>query len=142
MIELIRSKLDSNAQQNHFRPWHNLLQDVKRRESKQLEEQEAQANARSDFNRVQRLRQRQLARNARNAAERNRNGMNGWNTGSGLGTMEDGMGYFPSLVALQFQGNVPEPSASFAEIEKKERRRLEFIVKCIGLLVVLSFLYV
>lgn len=140
----MRSKLESDTRQqtsNGVRPWHILLQEVKRRELKQLEDQETQASARSRFNAMQTLRQRRLARNARNTAERNRDGMNGWSSGSGLGTMEDGIGYFPSLVALQFQGNVPAPSASFVDIEKKERRRLEFIVKSIGLLVVLSFLY-
>ena len=141
VVELLRSKLESETQNKNSRPWHVLLQEVKRREVKQLEDQETQANNRSALNAMQTLRQRRLARNARNAAERNRDGMNGWNTGSGLGTMDDGIGYFPSLVALQFQGNIPAPSASFVDIEKKEKRRLELIVKSIGLLVILSFLY-
>ena len=80
-----------------------------------------------------RERQRTLAVNARN----NRNNTNQQH---GLGRLEAGIGYFPSLAALQFQSSIPEPTQSVAEYENKEKERLDRILKFIGMIVLIYFL--
>ncbi len=58
----------------------------------------------------------------------------------GLGRLEDGVGYFPSLAALQFQSSIPGPSPSLAEFENREKERLNRILRWIGYLVLAYFL--
>ena len=80
-----------------------------------------------------RERQRTLAANART------------NTGTenqrGLGRLEDGVGYFPSLAALQFQSSIPGPSPSLAEYENEEKERLNRILKCMCIIIFVYFLF-
>lgn len=83
-------------------------------------------------NKRHRERQRTLAANARS----NDNDDNI----RGLGRLEDGVGYFPSLAALQFQSSIPGPSPSLAEFENREKERLNRILKGIGYLVLAYFL--
>lgn len=88
-----------------------------------------------DFvNRRHRERQRTLAANTRSS--------NTDNSGNqrGLGRLEDGIGYFPSLAALQFQSSIPGPSPSVAQYEKKEKERLNRILKIVGGIVLIYFL--
>lgn len=82
--------------------------------------------------------QRTLAANAR--YDINADGITG-TTQRGLGRLEDGIGYFPSLAALQFQSAVPGPSPSVAAYENQDRERLDRILKCLGLIVLLYFLF-
>ena len=82
-----------------------------------------------------RERQRTLAANARS----NSNSDNGTNL-RGLGSLEDGIGYFPSLAALQFQASIPGPSPSVAHYEKREKERLDRILKIVGGIVLLYWL--
>ena len=56
------------------------------------------------------------------------------------GRAADGVGYFPSLAALQFQSSIPGPSPSLAEFENREKERLNRILKGIGYLVLAYFL--
>ena len=80
-------------------------------------------------NKRHRERQRTLADNARS---------NLGNNEHPLGRLEDGVGYFPSLAVLQFQSAIPAPSPSMAEFEKREKERLNNILKWLG---VIAFLY-
>ena len=80
-----------------------------------------------------RERQRTLAANARtNAGNENQRG---------LGRLEDGVGYFPSLAALQFQSSIPGPSPSLAEFENEEKERLNRILKCLCIIIFVYFLF-
>ena len=69
-----------------------------------------------------------------------RNNTSNTNEQHGLGRLEVGVGYFPSLAALQFQSSTPEPTQSVAEYENKENERLDRILKCIGMIVLIYFL--
>lgn len=80
-----------------------------------------------------RERQRTLAANARSSA-------NNAVQQHGLGRLEDGVGYFPCLAALQFQSSVPGPSPSVAEYENAEKERLNVILRWITFIVVAYFL--
>ena len=80
--------------------------------------------------------QRTLAANSRSDFNPN----NGTNQ-RGVGTLEDGIGYFPSLAALQFQSSIPGPSPSIAQYEKREKERLDRILKIVGVIVLLYFLF-
>jgi hypothetical protein len=83
-----------------------------------------------------RERQRTLAANARSNSNTDNNGTNQ----RGLGRLEDGVGYFPSMAALQFQSSIPGPSPSVAQYEKKEKERLDRILKTVGAIVLVYFL--
>jgi hypothetical protein len=114
--------------------WTDLLKDVEERAMIEIQRKQQQEQHREDRNTQQRERQRFLANEARNNAAMYRNGtvINGTLIRNGLGSLEEGYGYFPSLVALQFQGSVPPPSASFADVELAERDRLRYILKWLG----------
>lgn len=88
---------------------------------------EARDRARSQANDEHRERQRSLAATAR---EGRANG-----GPRGLGRLEEGVGYFPSLATLQFQGSVPGPSPSVAEHEDVEKERLNSILRGLGAMV-------
>ena len=79
-----------------------------------------------------RERQRTLAANARSDANNDNQ--------RGLGRLEDGIGYFPSLAALQFQSSIPGPSPSVAVDENKEKERLNRILRWISCIVFVYFL--
>ncbi len=80
-----------------------------------------------------RERQRTLAANARSLSNNNVQQ-------HGLGRMEDGVGYFPCLAALQFQAWIPGPSPSIAEYENAEKDRLNVILRWISVIVFAYFL--
>jgi len=126
-------------------PWHDLLSQITKLTQTQTQKIQAQNSARTQANAHHRERQRHLsATNQTNRNAQNRRqpvGVDQDVLRRGLGTLEaNGRGYFPSLFALQFQGSVPEPSASFADLEKRERRRLDWILKGIGFFVLVYFL--
>lgn len=129
MVEMIKKKIEHNEDQ---REWRDILRKVEERIQLEFERKQRQDEARNQYNLEQRNRQRELANEARTVGAMSRNGtvINGSLIQNGLGELEDGIGYFPSLSALQFQGNVPPPPASFAEYELKEQKRLNFIIKC------------
>jgi len=114
--------------------WKDLEQTLSELEITQKKKKEAKSNARNTANAQIRERQRVLATNAR--AEQNEAdeevGLNGRQVRHQLGSLEEGWGYFPSLAALQFQGAVPSPSASFADYENREKKRLRLILGCIS----------
>ncbi|KAL9189553.1 hypothetical protein ACHAXT_009228 [Thalassiosira profunda] len=112
--------------------WNDFIRELKRREAAEKARSEARDRARSQANEEHRERQRTLAANARSAS---RDGGQ-----SGLGRVEDGVGYFPSLAALQFQGSIPAPSPSVAEYENREKERLNRIMKCVAFVGLVYFL--
>ena len=114
--------------------WNDFLQELKRRESLEKARHEARNRARRQANEEHRERQETLAANARS------DGGGIVSTQGGLGRLEDGCGYFPSLVALQFQSSIPEPSPSLAEHENQEKERMNRILKTVGLIVLAFFL--
>lgn len=114
--------------------WNDFIQELKRRESLEKARSEARDRARTQANEQHRERQRTLAANARS------DGADGGSTNGGLGRLEDGCGYFPSLAALQFQASIPGPSSSLAEYENKEKERMNRILKSIGLIILALFL--
>ena len=115
--------------------WNDFIQELKRRESLEKARSEARDRARTQANEQHRERQRTLAANARS------DGGDGGSTQGGLGRLEDGCGYFPSLAALQFQASIPGPSPSLAEYENKEKERMNRILKSIGFIVLAFFLF-
>lgn len=129
--DVIRQKIQHGRT---WMAWTDLLKDVEERAMIEIQRKQQQEQHREDRNTQQRERQRFLANEARNNAAMYRNGtvINGTLIRNGLGSLEEGYGYFPSLVALQFQGSVPPPSASFADVELAERDRLRYILKWLG----------
>ncbi|KAL3821905.1 hypothetical protein ACHAXA_008439, partial [Cyclostephanos tholiformis] len=112
--------------------WTDFVSELKRREVLERARSEARDLARSRANDEHRERQRALAANARSNANDNNN--------RGLGRLEDGVGYFPSLATLQFQSSIPGPSPSVAEFEGREKERLNRILRGMGILVLVYFL--
>jgi len=140
LTQQIISELETNPiDPTNIQCWKDLEQALSELESTQKEKEEAKSNARVTANAQNRERQQVLATNAR--AEQNdvdeEVGLNGIQVRHQLGSLEEGWGYFPSLAALQFQGAVPPPSESFAECENKEKKRLQLILGCISLPVLL-----
>jgi hypothetical protein len=45
------------------------------------------------------------------------------------------------LAALQFQSSIPAPSPSLAEYEKREKERMNRILKSVGFIVLAFFLW-
>jgi len=123
----------SNNYSNQSIDWNDFIEELKRRESLEKARAEARERARSQANEEHRERQRTLAANALSNAN------NSDNIGTdrrGLGRLEDGVGYFPSLAALQFQSAIPGPSPSVAHHENKEKERLDRILKGLAVIVV------
>ena len=117
--------------------WVNLTKELRRRATVEKEQEEARTRARQRSNEEHRERQRELAE-----AERDRNRYGTPSTAGGtvrgsLGSLEEGWGYFPSLSALQFQGSIPPPSPSIAIWERREKRRLNLVLKSVAAVVVL-----
>jgi len=140
LTQQIISELETNPiDPTNIQCWKDLEQALSELESTQKEKEEAKSNARVTANAQNRERQQVLATNAH--AEQNdvdeEVGLNGRQVRHQLGSLEEGWGYFPSLAALQFQGAVPPPSESFAEYENKEKKRLQLILGCISLPVLL-----
>ena len=117
--------------------WTALIKELRRRATVEKEQEEARTRARERSNEEHRERQRELAEAER---ERNRYGTStnaGGTIRGSLGTLEEGWGYFPSLAALQFQGSIPPPSPSIANWERREKRRLDLVLKSVAAVVVL-----
>eukprot|EP01082_Thalassiosira_pseudonana_P000313 g98.t1 g98 contig1:234712-236149(-) len=131
--------LQQRSKSNHeHQRWRDFIEDLKQRETLEKARTEARERARTQANEEHRETQRTLAANA--LYDINADGTTG-TTQRGLGRLEDGIGYFPSLAALQFQSAVPGPSPSVAAYENQERERLDRILKCLGLIVLLYFLF-
>lgn len=111
--------------------WKNVLKSAKEKAEIELKKQKELEQAREENNNHQRERQRELASEARNIAAMNRNGtvINGTLIQNGLGALEDGYGYFPSLFTLQFQQSIPPPPETFAAVEEREKARLGIILR-------------
>jgi hypothetical protein len=116
--------------------WSDFIQELKRRETLEKARHEAWNRARRQANEEHRERQETLAANENARSD----GGGIVSTQGGLGRLEDGCGYFPSLVALQFQSSIPEPSPSLAEHENQEKERMNRILKTVGLIVLAFFL--
>lgn len=125
---------NSSTSSTTLEEWNGFILELKRRESLEKARIEARDRARTTANEQHRERQRTLAANARTDGE------NGGNTQGGLGRLEDGCGYFPSLAALQFQASIPGPSPSLAEYENREKERTNRILKSVGLIILAFFL--
>jgi len=129
---------DRDTSNNSISEWTNLIKELRRRGTIEKEQEEARVRARERSNEEHRERQRELAE-----AERDRNRYGTSPTAGGtirgsLGSLEEGWGYFPSLAALQFQGSIPPPSPSIANWERREKRRLDLVLKSVAAVV---FLY-
>jgi len=72
--------------------------------------------------------------------ERSRARTGGSAGANGLGRMEQGYGYFPTLATLQFQSSVPPPSRSVAEEEINARETLDRVLAYIGAVVFIFFI--
>lgn len=135
LTEELISKSD-NSNNNHASSttlaasYKQLLPQIIQRSKVQEEQSKAKFEAMNELNSEHRERQRFLAQNARD---------NDGSTDSlALGRMDVGWGYFPCLPALLFQGNIPAPPASFAEEEAKEKKRLQFILRVVYTLLLMS----
>lgn len=130
-IDLIQQE---TREGNNSPAWKNILKVAKEKANIEIEKKQELEHIRDENNAQQRERQRVLATEARNITAMNRNGtmIDGNLIQNGLGSLEDGYGYFPSLFTLQFQGSIPPPSASFAEVEGREKARLQNIIKWIS----------
>lgn len=126
--------INSNNNNPTLEEWNDFIQELKRRESLEKARTEARDRARTQANEQHRERQRTLAASAQF------DGGGGGSSQGGLGHLEDGCGYFPSLAALQFQSSIPGPSPSLAEYENKEKERMNRILKSVGLIVLAFFL--
>jgi hypothetical protein len=80
-----------------------------------------------------------LAAEQRRARRNGGSNQNGENQ-NGIGELQPGWGYFPSLAALQFQSSIPPPSRSIAEYEMKEMQRINRILRFVGTIVFLYFI--
>lgn len=118
--------------------WKSILEEIKREQALVKVKTDEKNAARAMANDEHRERQRTLAEEARTRTDDNPLNPNNL---QGLGELEDGWGHFPSLVALQFQSNIPPPPASSAELEFKQRQKLEFILKSTGILTLLLLLW-
>ncbi|KAL7439479.1 hypothetical protein ACHAXM_007093 [Skeletonema potamos] len=135
LSEQQKDALINNNNNPTLEEWNDFIQELKRRESLEKARSEARDRARTHANEQHRERQRTLAANARS------DGGDGGSTQGGLGRLEDGCGYFPSLAALQFQSSIPAPSPSLAEYEKREKERMNRILKSVGFIVLAFFLW-
>mmetsp|Transcript_7580 Transcript_7580/g.11009 ORF Transcript_7580/g.11009 Transcript_7580/m.11009 type:complete len:339 (-) Transcript_7580:9-1025(-) len=131
---LLEQQENSRINNPTLEEWNDFIQELKRRESVEKARTEARDRARTQANEQHRERQRTLAADARS------DGAGGGSTQGGLGRLEDGCGYFPSLAALQFQASIPGPSPSLAEHENREKERMNRILKSIGLIILAFFL--
>ena len=59
----------------------------------------------------------------------------------GLGRMEQGLGYFPTLSTLLFQEAIPPPSASIREEESKIKEVLDTTLMIVGGIVFMYLLF-
>mmetsp|Transcript_45561 Transcript_45561/g.53348 ORF Transcript_45561/g.53348 Transcript_45561/m.53348 type:complete len:344 (-) Transcript_45561:300-1331(-) len=125
--------------------WKQFSEELKSKglhdEKKSKEREEARTQANQDH----RQRQRSLAADARDRRDISNLILGGTGSGNGtirgLGNLEEGWGYFPSLAALQFQSSVPLPPRSVAEDERKVREKLDRIIRGISFVVLIYFIF-
>ena len=133
-IDLIKERINITKRKGE---WKKIQEQVEHKMRLEEEHIRRQNELRDHTNERERQRQRVLAEDARNN-NAPANGNNG-PIPAGLGTLDtEGVGFFPSLVALQFQGNIPPPPPTFAEAEEKEKARLQYLLKVTG---VIAFLF-
>jgi hypothetical protein len=114
--------------------WNDFIQELTRREALEKARSEARERARTQANEQHRERQRSLAANDSS------DGVGLGSSSGGLGRLEDGCGYFPSLASLQFQSSIPGPSPSLVQYENREKERVNRILKSVALIVLTFFL--
>jgi hypothetical protein len=142
-IDVLNTILSSSSimQRNESRAtWNDLLAQLEKKASMEREEIIKLEQQRQVLNQRQRQRQETLAQESRTMANNNRHILSSSSPLSsvmqnGLGSLEEGYGYFPSLIALQFQNHIPSPPATFAQIEHDEKSRLYTILKSTTILV-------
>jgi len=141
------STLLINNAKNTMKSWSELTSRVEYCARVETAERTAREKARMRCNVRRRERQEELStlnrrrianggtiNNNNNNGNGNGNGDGGDNNGNdnssqgGLGRLTDGRGYFPSLVTLQYQGSIPDPSPSIFVTEGPERERLKRIL--------------
>lgn len=139
-----------NSDSKHIDQWKELKKQMQEMSQAQEEKYEIQRISRQESN--QRLRQRQeelnqehqqntsILRNPFYNATRMTNRITHRDQINGLGSLEEGYGYFPSLLALQFQGSIPPPPATFASVEQREKKRMTVIMKYTLMLVFLLWI--
>mmetsp|Transcript_67979 Transcript_67979/g.100875 ORF Transcript_67979/g.100875 Transcript_67979/m.100875 type:complete len:239 (-) Transcript_67979:603-1319(-) len=133
----ISSSLDDVLAQQRAE-WNDFLQELKRREETEKKKTQARDQARTRANEEHRAQQQSLAEEQRRSSQ---NGNRAILRARGpLGDLEDGWGYFPSLAVLQFQSAIPEPPPSMAEGEMKAKKRLDLVLRFVGLVVFIYFL--
>jgi hypothetical protein len=142
-IDVLKALLSSSSfmQRNdsRYQCWNDLLTQLEHTACIEQEEIMKSEQQREAFNQRQRQRQETLANeNRRMVHDTNHRILSSSLTSmiqNGLGSLEEGYGFFPSLIALQFQGNIPPPPAAFARIEHEEKSRLYIILKSTVVLV-------
>jgi len=136
--EIISSMGRNNSTQKH--KWVQLIEEIKRKAELEKEKLEQLRERRTSENRRNRDVQAQRSRLA--TAARNNNNNNNQNTiRSELGVLEDGWGYFPSLVALQFQSSIPQPPSSISVYEQNEKLRHKRIMTILFSILVFFWLW-
>ena len=131
--------LQSFTSSDEKRKWSDLLGQIKRRQGEEEEAMHAKEQARQQVNQAHRREQRTLQRDARERETAgNQYGISGGT--HGLGRMEEGYGYFPTLAALQFQEAVPPPSRSVVDDEQKIKKILDKTLMIVGGIVFIFFL--
>jgi len=116
--------------------WSALLKEMQSKKVQEREALEAKERARQQNNEAHRQQQQTLRQDARARAQEGRSG----SLNNGLGRLEEGYCYFPSLSTLQFQEAVPPPSASIIQEETNIKKRLQMALNGIGAMIFLFFL--
>ena len=120
--------------------WSLFSEELRSRQTLERDRADARESARIRTNEAHRRRQSSLAaeeqRTRSEALDAQVTGISG-SGARGLGRLEQGWGYFPSLAALQFQRSVPPPSASIVETELRDRRRLDAVLQTVGAMVLI-----
>lgn len=140
-VELLRKCIASSSWIGHGgggskKEWSAMLKEMQSKDVQEREALEAKERTRQQNNEAHRQQQHTLRQDARTRAQEGRNG----SLSNGLGRLEEGYCYFPSLSTLQFQEAVPPPSASVAQEETKIKERLRFALNCMGALIFLFFI--
>jgi hypothetical protein len=140
----VDDSLQVSSQESLIQRYRDLITELESKMTREKNEIDASFKAKSEANAQHRQRQQVLAAGARsyNATMTQRDArFNMELIQRGLGQLYDhGWGFFPSLAALQFHGSIPEPPASFVEVEKRMQRRLEKIVKTITIIILIVFI--
>lgn len=140
------SSSSSSGRNDSKHQWVEMLKQLKHKASMEKEETIQLEQHREQFNQRQRQRQQVLAHESRHIANANRHVSSSSMISltsmmqNGLGSLEEGYGFYPSLVALQFQASIPPPPATFAQIENEEKTRLYRILKSTTALVFLLWI--